>query len=214
MTRKDLIALVADKDMQHALSGLLRERGPALGVRSITFDVMVHSQHDPACALRGVSFLENYAYDYHHGLLLFDHEGSGRESMRPEELQNALDQEFVDSPWHDRAKAIVVDPELEAWVWSRSPHVAAVAGWSNRRSPSLREWLASRGLLHHGDLKPRRPKEAFHAALREAGVSRSASLYEQLAQRVSLENCHDRSFGELKATLRKWFPETDPLTRS
>ena len=205
MTDKDLIVLAADKDMQSALAGLLRTRRLALGIRTVTFDILVHSQHDPACARQGVSFLQNYAKDYHHGLLVFDHEGCGRESDSPEALQRELDQQFSSSAWGERAKAIVIDPELEAWVWSRSPHVATVTGWSGR-SPSLRDWLVSRDLLRRGQSKPDRPKEALHAALREAGVARSASVYEQLAEKVSVRNCADRSFGELKATLSAWFP--------
>lgn len=203
MTRKDLIVLAADKDMHHALAALLRSRPQAMGIRSVSFDILVHSQHDPGCALRGISFLENYARDYDHGLLVFDHEGSGRESTPRAQLQQSLDSEFADSMWGDRAKTIVVEPELEAWVWSSSPHVATVAGWANR---SLRNWLFSENWLRAGELKPSRPKEAFHAALRMAGVARSASLFEQLAETVSLENCHDLSFLELKATLRQWFP--------
>ena len=205
MTRKDLVVLAADKDMQHALMGLLQARSRAMGIRAVSFDVLVHSDHDAACALRGVSFLSNYSRDYHHGLLLFDHEGSGREGTPPEELQQTLNRDFATSGWGDRARTIVVDPELEAWVWSASPHVAAVAGWTSQ-SRSLRSWLVARGLLRRGERKPSRPKEAFHALLRAAKTARSASLYQQLAEKVSLENCEDRSFGELKATLREWFP--------
>ena len=206
MTKKDLIVLTADKDMRHALLALLRSRSEAMGIRHVAFDILVHSEHDPGCARRGVSFLENYAADYDHGLLLFDHEGSGQERTSRELLQQDLDREFARSIWGDRAKTIVVDPELEAWVWGGSPHVAAVAGWANR-SRALRDWLVSQGWLRAGELKPRRPKEAFHAALRRAGVARSASLYERLAERVSLENCRDPSFRELKRTLRTWFPQ-------
>ena len=84
-----------------------------------------------------------------------------------------------------------MEPELEAWVWSRSPCVDDVAGWSGR-TPSLRDWLASEGWLHEGDSKPARPKEAFRSALRVARVARSASLYQQIAERVSLQ--HSRPF--------------------
>ena len=208
MTDKDLIVLAADKDMQSALTGLLRTRRLALGIRTVTFDILVHAQHDPACARQGVSFLQNYSRDYRHGLLVFDHEGCGRESTSPEALQRELNRGFLNSTWGERAKAIVIDPELEAWVWSQSPHVATVTGWAGR-SPSLRDWLVSRDLLKCGQAKPDRPKEALHAALREAGVARSASVYEQLAEKVSVRNCVDRSFGELKAALRLWFPAGD-----
>ena len=196
MTRRDLVVLAADKDMEHGLRGLL-SRHKSLPIRQIAFDIFVHPQHDAACVARGVR--------YQHALLILDHEGSGRETMSPDDLQAALNQEFRASAWGERGKAIVLARELETWVWSDSPHVDAVAGWAERR-PRLRQWLNDHGLWDDQDSKPRRPKEAFHAALHASGVARSASLYQQLAERVSLNRCGDRSFHDLRAILREWFP--------
>ena len=75
---------------------------------------------------------------------MFDYEGSGREHRhQPQELQETLNREFDRSAWGKRARAIVLSPELEAWVWSGSPHVDDVAGWKNRQ-PSLKQWLVER----------------------------------------------------------------------
>ncbi len=201
----DLVVLVADKDMQHALKGLF-SRPRALGIRPVAHDIYVHPQHDPACARpEGVQFLSRFAAQYDHGLLLFDHEGSGREATSTAALQREIDQRLVRSAWGERARAVVVAPELETWVWSESPHVDAVVGWSGR-SPALRDWLVGEGRLEADTSKPARPKEALHAALRAAGVARSASLYQQIAERVSLQSCKDRSFRRLRSTLREWFP--------
>ena len=190
--------------MEHALKGLL-SRPQAIGIRSVSRDICVHPQHDPACARRGVSFLSSFSAQYYHGLLIFDHEGSGRETVPSRDLQQEIDERFAGSTWGERARAVVVDPELEAWVWSRSPNVDEVMGWSGR-SPSLRRWLVREGWLHQDTLKPARPKAAFHSALRAAGVARSASLYQQIAETVSLQRCDDRSFGRLRSTLQEWFP--------
>ena len=210
MTRKDLVVLAADKDMEQTLRGLLA-RPQALDIRPVAFDVFVHPEHDAACVRRGVSFLSSFARRYDHGLLLFDHEGSGREGVSRLEIQRALNREFAGSGWEERARAIVVSPELEAWVWSPSPHVDEVAGWKNRQ-PALRDWLITMGLWSEGDVKPRQPKEAFRAALRAASVARSASLYRSLAERVSLRYCADASFQELRSTLREWFPRDTRTT--
>ena len=202
---KDLVVLAADKDIEHTLKGLFT-RSQALGIRPIDVDIYVHPQHDPACALRGVAFLSNFAEQYHHGLLIFDHEGSGKEHVEPKQLQKSLDQGFSSSTWGERARAIVLSPELEAWVWSDSPEVDYVAGWKSRKPP-LRSWLVEQGWLLEGELKPKRPKETFLAALYETRTPRSSSLYRQLASRVSLASCADRSFREFKRLLRGWFPE-------
>ena len=201
---KDLIILAADKDMEHALRGLL-ERPEALGIRPIEKDILVHPEHDPACARRGIGFLNMFSEQYRHSLLMFDHEGSGRESITPTELQEDINADFTRSVWGNRAEVIVLSPELEAWIWSDSPKVDAVAGWRNR-SPGMRPWLVEEGWMETENSKPDRPKEAFDAALKNANVPRSASLYEQIASKVSLRRCQDASFLRFKTVLKTWFP--------
>lgn len=121
----------------------------------------------------------------------------------------SLDGEFAKSPWGERARTIVLSPELEAWVWSDSPHVDDVAGWKGRR-PRLRSWLMEQGWLDGKASKPARPKEAFQAALRAAGRARSSSLYQRIAERVSVQQCTDSSFLEFRNTLQHWFPHEHP----
>lgn len=201
---KDLVILAADKDMEHALAGLL-SRPDALETRRIEVDIFVEPEHDPACALRGVDFLAAFAGQYRHGLLIFDHEGSGKVDIPASSLQTQLDNDFARTAWGDRARAIVISPELENWIWSNSPHVDEVAGWRNRE-PSLRDWMVERGWLAAGHSKPSRPKEAFEAALREAQKPRSASLYKQLAEKVTFRGCVDDAFRLFVETMRAWFP--------
>jgi hypothetical protein len=45
----DLVLLVADKNIEHGLRGLL-SRPQALGIRSVTSKTYVHPQRDPGCA--------------------------------------------------------------------------------------------------------------------------------------------------------------------
>jgi len=201
---KDLVVLVADNDLEYALKGLF-SRPERLGVRSIEADIHIHPEHDPACALRGVEFLSSFSRLYEHGLLMFDHEGSGQEQQSREAMQEDLNKDLR-SLWGNRARAIVLLPELESWVWSDSPHVDYVAGWKGRRPP-LRDWLKEQGWLREGEVKPDRPKEAFQAALREAGMRRSHSLYQEIAEKVSLRRCQDPSFQEFREIVQEWFPK-------
>ena len=207
MNEKDLVVLAADHNIEQALIGLFT-RPEALGIRAIDVNISVHPQHDPGCALHGVELLSNLSKLYRYGLLIFDREGSGIEQKQPQEMQTELNREFENSAWGKRARTIVLDPELEAWVWSDSPHVAVVAGWKNRRPP-LRRWLIGQGYLQKGATKPERPKEALEAALHAVRKPRSASLYRQLAERVSLRRCNDPAFLELKTLLTAWFPVID-----
>ena len=91
MTRRDLVVLAADKDLEHALRGLL-SRHKSLPIRQIVFDIFVHPEHDAACARRGVSFLSPLSQRYRYALLIMDHEGSGREKISADDLQEALNQ--------------------------------------------------------------------------------------------------------------------------
>ncbi len=185
--------------------GLL-ERPRALGIRKdIAFDIFIHPGHDPGCAQKGVDFLSRFEDGYRHALLIFDHDGSSKESLSLDDLENSLQRDFAGSRWReDRAQAIVIVPELEAWVWSDSPHVARAIGWQGDRR-SLYRWLIERSLMKENEAKPSSPKEARHAVLRRNQRPKGAALYKKIASRVSLKNCRDPSFRKLARAMRRWF---------
>ena len=109
------------------------------------------------------------------------------------------------SGWKGRNAAIVIDPELEIWVWSTSPHVEAFLGW-REEFPNLRDWLFSEGFLASASAaKPHHPKKAVEKALRIAGKPRSPSLYKQLAQNVTLTGCTDGAFMKFRQIMSNWF---------
>ena len=141
---------------------------------------------------------------YAHALVVFDREGCGHEALPREKVENMVEQKLSRTGWGDRASVIVLDPELEVWVWSDSPHVESILGWRDR-SLGLLEWLFGQGFLRSGQAKPERPKEAMIEALRTVRKPRSSSLYQQLAQKVSLQRCIDPSFVKFKDTMRRWF---------
>ncbi len=99
---------------------------------------------------------------------------------------------------------VVLDPELEAWLWSDSPQVDIVLGWAGK-APSLRSRLTERGLLAEGAVKPSRPKEAAEWALLQVRKPRPSKIYGELARKVSFERCEDPSFRRLLEILRGWF---------
>lgn len=111
--------------------------------------------------------------------------------------------------WGNCAKAIVIDPELEAWVWSRSRWVPTILGWGGDYA-GLRSWLNNEQLWPGDCPKPPDPKQAMREAMRYKRVRRTARKFEQLAARVSLSSCQDPAFNELRDTLRLWFPAAGP----
>lgn len=201
---QELVVLVADKNMEFAVKGVFG-RAQAIKMREISPVIYVHPERDPGCLLHGDAFLKNFVNRFAHALILFDREGSGREHSTRDVLEAELYRRLSETGWGTRAVAIVIDPELEMWVWSDSPHVDSVLGWEGKQ-PSLRGWLQSKGHLIEGQIKPERPKEILEIALREVRKPRSSSLYQQLAQKVSIDRCIDPSFVKLKTILKEWFP--------
>jgi len=144
---------------------------------------------------------------FRHALVVFDREGCGQDAKTRADLERQVE-EALDRTWPERrAAAIVIDPELENWVWSESPHLEEVLGWSGRK-PDLRSWLEQTYGVVQDTSKPRRPKEALETALREVRIPRSSAIYRELADKVSLKQCRDPAFEKLKTTLVRWFPAT------
>lgn len=202
--QNDLVVLVADGTMEFAVKGII-DRSQAIKIRKVTPVFYVHPEHDPGCALRGHSFLTTFVNQFSHALILLDHKGSGQEKSTRKNLETEIEGRLSQSGWGDRAAVVVIDPELEMWVWSASPHVDSILGWEGRK-PALRLWLQEKGYLQGNQVKPENPKETLEEVLKVVGKPRSSSLYKQLAQKVSFERCDDPSFIKLKTTLRMWFP--------
>jgi len=97
---------------------------------------------------------------------------------------------------------VVIDPELEIWVFAKSRHVAEIIASGD--AESLQAIWQKYSVA--GELKPQKPKEAMEEVLRQKRIPRSSSLFRQLAERVSLRDCTDRSFVRLREVLKKWFP--------
>jgi len=203
LARKDLIVLVADKNMEAVVTGLLG-RPQSLGMRPITFDVFVHPRRDPGCLTGADDFLRPFCGAYRYALVLFDHEGCGRESVPAEALADEVKTRLESVGWTDRAEVVVLAPELEVWAWTDSPHVAHALGWAGQM-PSLRAWLVEHGYWQPDEAKPRRPKAAFEAVLRQVRKPRSSAIYGDLARSVSLKGHTEPAFLRLTQALQKWF---------
>jgi hypothetical protein len=190
--------------MEAAVRGLL-SRPQSLGIRNVTADIHRHPEKDAGCRTHGVDFLAPFSAKYANALLMFDFEGCG-DITTPATTQEAGLRRSLCGAWNQRADALIIEPELDIWVWSPSRHVETILGWKNKK-PTLREWLVESGYLREGTAKPDRPKEALEAALEKVRKPRSSSLYEDLARTVGLRECVDPSFLRFRDILTKWFKE-------
>jgi len=211
--RRDLMVLVADRNTKAAVSGILN-RPRALRIRQVKFQVLIHPQNDPGVLQHAHTFLRPFVGKYQRAIVVFDREGCGKETTSGTELEAEVESRLAKNGWADRARAVVIEPELESWVWSDSPQVDNSLGWAGR-TPALRPWLVEKGFVTQSERKPERPKEAVEAALHFVGKPRSSSVYRELAERVSLRRCTDPAFQKLIATLQAWFPpEEHPETQN
>ena len=201
--QKDLYVLVADLDMLQTMEKLLN-RNAKLGIRPIKFAVAKHLYRDPGCRTNASQYLQGHIRDYQYALVMFDREGCGDYASR-EEIQHEVERDLANNGWGGRSKAVVIDPELEIWVWTGSNHVPRILGWEGGYE-KLKAWLADEELWPSNCAKPPDPKKAMRAALRKGRRSVSAKLFGQLAKSTTLRHCQDSAFKELRDTLQLWFP--------
>lgn len=141
---------------------------------------------------------------FRHALLVLDFEGSGTDLPDAEALEAQLDERLF-AQWRGAAKAIVIEPEVDVWVWGGDNALEAAIEWPAVQP--VREWLRDRNFTFEATGKPTRPKEALEAALRVPGLPRSSALYQTIAEKISLRRCGDEAFIRLRNQLIEWFPK-------
>lgn len=200
----DLIALAADKNIEAGIRAVL-QRDQSLGCRRFSYNSFVHPQHDPGCYSRAAEFLRVFARQYERALVIFDLEGSGSTVDRST-TEAEVESRLAASGWENgRAACVVVDPEIENWVWSDSPNVAQILGW--QEALDLRSALQQTGRWPDTVSKPPRPKEALEFILWKIRRPRSSAIYAELGSTVGLTRCSDAAFLKLRAVLAAWFAE-------
>ena len=201
---KDLVCVVADKQIKATLEELLR-RPLSLGIRPIQAKLLLEPHHDPGCYARPADLLRGYRQAAAHGLIVLDHAWDGVPVASGAELEALIAEKLHQAGMADWAVPVVIEPELEAWVFSTSPYVPDVLGWKGPW-PTFRKALEERNLWTAADAKPADPKAAIEYVLGRTGKSRSASLFRRLARKVNTAGCQDRAFLRLKTLLQTWFP--------
>ena len=205
----DLLVLVADVDIEQAVRGLL-SRPRRMRIDDLSFEVRRHPNRDSGCRTHAVDFLRLFLGRCRRAMVVFDLHGCGSNASR-EETQQEVELQLRTNGWGGRSKAIVIEPEFEAWVWGRSSYVSEALGWDSRYD-RLRAWLESQGLWPADRPKPPDPKRAMQRAMKQAGLHmrlrRSPIKFYELARKVDVRRCEDPAFGELRATLRDWFGAT------
>jgi hypothetical protein len=205
-----LVFVVADSDIQAMVTGFLqKERADLrLGCAPFEFDAKLDLERaaadkDSGLYMRGAQHVLRLRRTHAHVVVMLDADWEGSPGA------TAIDQKLREDLRkcgcsNDDSEVIVLEPEIEAWMWVDKLEVAREFGFES--SDDLRSWLADAGFALGANQKPLRPKEALYAALRAKRKARSSATFAAVAAKVSLNTCQDPALLKLRATLQRWFP--------
>ncbi|RRJ95656.1 hypothetical protein Ga0100231_016590 [Opitutaceae bacterium TAV4] len=221
---RPLLILVADKQMEEGLKAFFSSKGAdgrprlwhfKLGCASFEFDPEQDILRDPAshdCEVYqdGAELLRAQRGSYARALVILDQQfpGSpGAENIRAEMLTS-----LHASGWPaDSVDVVVIQPCLEAWLWSDDVHVEAAFG--HTRPPSLRSVMEAEGYWPAGAAKPApngtgadlKAATAF-ALHRGQQKLHSLTFRKVFGSPRNISLCVEPGFQQMSATLQRWFP--------
>jgi hypothetical protein len=198
---KEIIFLVADKNMEQLLRGLLPRISRVEGLPEFAFEIIVHPRRDAGVLNEAEDFLRPYTGQHKYALAILDLEGCGRESKGRLDIETIIEDKLIGSGWDQGAMgAICIAPELENWIWVAETNMQSAMGWNH--SLKLFQWLQKEGDANPLDAKPPRPKELFEKALKFVKTPRSSALYKNIAASSSYKHCKDPAFLKLIQKIR------------
>jgi len=208
--KRDCVFLLADSTMRACFDGFISRENFHLSLKcgridiDPTYDIIVAAgDHDPGLYTRAHETLRPYLNTHHHAVVVLDAEWDG--SPGTADIRMHIESMLSANGWKsDHIAVIVIDPELENWIWQRNVHVAKAIGFG-----SLRDLFTDTDLRNawpEGQHKPSSPKETLITVLRKNDIPLSASIYKKITKQVSVSDCSDRAFLQLVEKLRNWFP--------
>ncbi len=204
---KDIVFLVADGNMEKLFEGLLPRIPISSGTTDFNYDILVNPTHDAGNLNDSYEYLRPFIKQYKYAIVVFDREGCGEERTEAVKLERKVENSLDENGWKSRNTVLVIDPELENWIWVASPLIKEIINWKFDEEIIL--WTKKQNYTFNSSEKPERPKESFEAVLRYAKTPRSSAIYKKIASRVSYRKCNDRAFVKLIHTLSDWFKKSD-----
>jgi hypothetical protein len=176
-------------------------------------------QTDAAIFKRGHDLARPLKYTHRRLLVVLDRDWDGKRRKTADQIKNQIESNLA-RDWNEYA-VVVIDPELECWVWSTTtadratyevhPHVKQCLAYEGERT--LRQWLQDSDLWAEGESKPKDPKGAYHATIKHARsrgskIRPSNAIFGKIVSRISPTTCVDPAFNALKEQLVSWFGES------
>ncbi|MGP4097182.1 methylation-associated defense system protein MAD4 [Nonomuraea sp. KM90] len=202
--QRDIVFLVADGGMEQMLRGFFGRdqfhRSLACGAFDFdpSQDIVVAPTKDPGVYSTAHELLRPYEASHHRAVVMLDAAWDGSPGSPAIYDQVKLKLTGV---W-DEFAVVVIDPELEAWIWQDSPHLAEVF----KCPADFRAILAKSGHWPATMKKPPDPKAALDHLRRRYKLKIFNADFRKLAARISVRHCEDAAFNHLCNYLRAWFP--------
>ena len=212
----DLVALLSDSDLQRLIEGLI-ERAQERGcIREIRWYPIRDASRDALCK-RPDGMLRPFFAEARRFLVAWDHDGSGRETTPPAQVEAEVVSNLVRSGISpDRILAVAQSPELETVfvpVWERVKQVLAqkrdlLMPGDDAVLGQMRAVGVTEPMLDIEDALMRYPKETLLALLRVLNLRHSAALYRDLGTALSLPRMKTpmSTAERVSGVLVNWFP--------
>ena len=200
---KDLSILCADSDMKSVLESLLKRLTERQEIREISYEIIRAYGRDPGVYKKAHELVRGKDREYEKCLVIFDYKGSG--ARKPvadteDEVKNNIVRNSNYS--QDDVEVVVIDPELEIWIWKGWKHFYKLP--VRVESSEVSKWLRKNG-IPEGSYKPRKPKERFEKFREHFRVQKSPANYKKISEKTSLRGCTDRAFNKFMNALTRWF---------
>lgn len=143
---------------------------------------------------------------YQHAIIVLDADFDphpGAPSLRADIAGN-----MINAGWSaDSFCVVVIDPELEAWLWAPNLNVAKAFGHGDFEEMKAR--LAGEGLWDEGEPKPNDLKRARDRAARLGGMRTGGPIFRGVFGGISKRACDlcvEEGFISMRTALQAWFP--------
>lgn len=207
---RDCLFLVADKNIEAMVAGFLSTDNfhLKLGCNHFKFEQkhdlrVAHGKNDPGIYTMANELLKPYCKTHRRVIVILDAAWNG--SPGAIKINNQVENHCRNAGWNDDNHCvIVIDPELENWIWQNNINVCKELGLIDSYEILKTELVTHKFWLSEQS-KPNQPKEAVEYVLKKNRIPRSSALYKNIAIKVTTKTCTDAAFLKLKNTLIQWF---------
>jgi hypothetical protein len=212
---RDVIFHLADEHMEKGLKAFFARDDwhHALGCRQFEIDpenendfFRVAGHTDGGIWRHAGNNLRLFHDKYRYAVIILDADFEPRPGA--DILRREISETMIRAGWvAERFAVIVIEPELEAWLWSPNQNVALAFGHAD--FDLLRGVLEREQLWNPGDAKPNDLKRARDRAARLGGKKTGGPIFKGVFSNISRRACDlcvEPGFMAMRTALQTWFP--------